>query len=106
MACRRAECTAQKVGIAIALAKRARAYLSDEPKSGLDPQAANEFCRLLRKARDDGAAILMTTHDFFHAKQTGTRMGIMKRGELMTTLKSEDISHTDLEELYLRHMKD
>ena len=33
----------QKVGIAIAVAKQARALLLDEPTSGLDPQASNEF---------------------------------------------------------------
>jgi ABC-2 type transport system ATP-binding protein len=96
----------QKVGIAIALAKKAKALLLDEPTSGLDPQAANEFSQLLRKSRDEGVAILMTTHDLFHAKQTGTRVGIMKSGHLIDELNSEDISHTDLEELYLCHMRD
>jgi ABC-type multidrug transport system ATPase subunit len=35
----------QKVGIAIALAKKAEALLLDEPTSGLDPKASNEFRR-------------------------------------------------------------
>ena len=95
----------QKVGIAIALAKEARALLLDEPTSGLDPSAASEFSQLLIRARENGVAVLTTTHDLFHAKGTGTRIGIMKRGVLVDTLKSEDISHTDLESLYLRHMK-
>ena len=38
----------QKVGIAIALAKNAKALLLDEPTSGLDPKAANEFSRAPR----------------------------------------------------------
>lgn len=50
-------------------------------------------------------AILTTTHDLFHAKQTGTRIGIMKRGRLVDEFKSEDVSHADLEALYLKHMK-
>jgi len=95
----------QKVGVAIALAKRARALLLDEPTSGLDPKAANEFSHLLRRARDQGAAILTTTHDLFHAKQTGTRIGIMKEGRLLEDLKSDALSHTDLEALYLTHMR-
>lgn len=95
----------QKVGIAIAIAKNARALLLDEPTSGLDPSAANEFSQLLTRARDNGVAVLTTTHDLFHAKQTGTRIGIMKRGTLVTELNSADISHTDLEELYLQHMR-
>jgi len=96
----------QKVGIAIAVAKNARALLLDEPTSGLDPKAANEFSQLLRAERARGVAILTTTHDLFHAKQTGTRIGIMKRGRLVANLRSEDISHTDLETLYLQHMQE
>jgi ABC-2 type transport system ATP-binding protein len=95
----------QKVGIAIAVAKNARALLLDEPTSGLDPSAANEFSLLLGQARDRGVAILTTTHDLFHAKQTGTRIGIMKRGRLVAEMRSADVSHTDLEALYLQHMR-
>lgn len=95
----------QKVGIAIALAKNARALLLDEPTSGLDPKAAAEFAQLLRDARDRGVAVLTTTHDLFHAKQTGTRIGIMRQGRLVAELRSVDLSHADLEALYLEHMK-
>lgn len=95
----------QKIGIAIALAKDAKALLLDEPTSGLDPSAANEFSALLTRARERGVAILTTTHDLFHAKQTGTRVGIMKRGNLVQELNSADVSHTDLEALYLQHMR-
>jgi len=95
----------QKVGIAIALAKNAKASLLDEPTSGLDPKAAAEFSQLLRDARDQGVAVLTTTHDLFHAKQTGTRIGIMRQGQLVAQLNSADLSHADLEALYLEHMK-
>ncbi len=94
----------QKVGIAIALAKQARALLLDEPTSGLDPHAANEFSQLLERARASGVAILTTTHDLFHAKRSGTRVGIMKRGRLVAELATADLSHADLESLYLEHM--
>ncbi len=94
----------QKVGIAIASAKHAKAFLLDEPTSGLDPKAANEFSQLLRTARDKGVAVLTTTHDLFHAKQTGSRIGIMRRGRLVENLLAADISHLDLESLYLKHM--
>src|ERR1051326_2178536 len=66
----------QKVGIAVAIAKEAKALLLDEPTSGLDPKAANEFSELLKKMRDAGAAILVATHDLFRAKESGTRVGI------------------------------
>jgi ABC-2 type transport system ATP-binding protein len=96
----------QKVGIAIALAKDAGALLLDEPTSGLDPKASNEFSALLDVMRRKGVAVLMATHDLFRAKESGTRIGIMKHGRLVETISAVDIGHADLEQLYLQHMKD
>jgi ABC-2 type transport system ATP-binding protein len=96
----------QKVGIAIALAKKAEALLLDEPTSGLDPKASNEFSELLRKMSNSGVAVLMATHDLFRAKESGTRVGIMKHGSLVATLPTSEIGHTDLERIYLEHMHD
>ena len=72
----------QKVGIAIALAKDAKALLLDEPTSGLDPKASNEFGQLLQSLREKGVATLMATHDLFRAKEVATHIGIMKDGQL------------------------
>ncbi len=95
----------QKVGIAIALAKQAKALLLDEPTSGLDPSASHEFSQLLAKLRRQGVAILMATHDLFRAKEDATRVGIMRRGCLVRELSAEEVSSTDLERLYLETMR-
>ncbi len=94
----------QKVGVAIALAKQAKALLLDEPTSGLDPKASNEFSELLAQLKAGGAAILMATHDLFRAKETGTRIGIMKSGRLVQELSTDEVSHADVERIYLEHM--
>jgi ABC-2 type transport system ATP-binding protein len=94
----------QKVGVAIALAKKAKALLLDEPTSGLDPKASNEFSALLKQLQSGGAAILMATHDLFRAKETGTRIGIMREGVLMQELSTDEVSHADVERIYLEHM--
>ncbi len=96
----------QKVGLAIALAKNAKALLLDEPLSGLDPGAANEFCQLLRRLANDGTAVLMATHDLFRAKQIADRIGIMKSGILVEQLAPESLDQAALEQLYLQHMHD
>jgi ABC-2 type transport system ATP-binding protein len=96
----------QKVGIAMAMAKGASALLLDEPTSGLDPKAIAEFSRLIERMRDDGVAILMATHDIFRSKEVGTRVGIMKHGEMVALLDCDQFSHTDLERIYLEHMHD
>ncbi len=94
----------QKVGIAIALAKDAKALLLDEPTSGLDPKASNEFGELLQKLRDKGVATLMATHDLFRAKEVATHIGIMKDGQLKQQFTADDISLSKLERAYLDTM--
>jgi ABC-2 type transport system ATP-binding protein len=96
----------QKVGVAITLAKGATALLLDEPTSGLDPKAANDFSLLLTDLSARGVAILMATHDLFRAKESGTRVGIMKHGRLVQILDTKQLGHSDLEQIYLRHMHD
>lgn len=92
----------QKVGIAIALAKKAKALLLDEPTSGLDPKAANEFSEILKELSKNGTAILMATHDIFRAKEVAHRIGIMKEGNLVSVIDAKSISANELEKLYLQ----
>ncbi len=96
----------QKVGIAMAIARDASLLLLDEPTSGLDPKASNEFSELVASLRDEGVAVLMATHDLFRSREIASRIGIMKRGELVDQFKASDVSHNDLERIYLQHMHD
>lgn len=96
----------QKVGIAISLAKQAKALLLDEPTSGLDPSASHEFSRILQQLRERGVAILMATHDLFRAREDATRVGIMRHGRLVRELTASEIPHADLEKLYLETMRE
>ena len=96
----------QKVGIAIALTKEAKALLLDEPTSGLDPKASNEFSDLLKALSADGIAVLMATHDLFRAQDTGSHIGIMKRGQLLERFNAREISLQQLEKRYLELMND
>jgi len=94
----------QKLGIAIAILKDPPAILMDEPTSGLDPTSALEFLDQLRRLRDQGKAILMTTHDIFRAKLIADRVGIMKQGRLVAIREKQDFKHADLEEIYMTEM--
>lgn len=94
----------QKCGIAIAILKDAPAIILDEPTSGLDPQAGFEFNRLLASLREEGKAILMSTHDIFRAKEIADVVGIMNRGRLVMQRTREEIAHEDLEKLYVQYM--
>ena len=92
----------QKVGIAIALAKKAKALLLDEPTSGLDPKAANEFSKILTELAAQETSILMATHDIFRAKEVAHRIGILNAGNLVSQVDTSSLSAQELEELYLQ----
>ena len=95
----------QKVGIAIAYAKNAKIYLLDEPASGLDPLSSNELSTLLKKMSQNGATILMASHDIFRVRETCHKIGILKNGSLVREMLSKDVSSTELEGIYLDYMK-
>lgn len=91
----------QKVGIAIALAKNAEVILMDEPTSGLDPKATAEFTTICKHLANEGKTIFMATHDIFNAVNVGSRIGIMKQGELVHTIPTNEITANQLQKLYL-----
>ncbi len=95
----------QKVGIAIAYAKKAKVYLLDEPASGLDPVASNELAGLLRKLVEEGATILMASHDIFRVREVCHRIGILRQGALVHEMRSEAVTANELEQLYLNYMQ-
>ena len=95
----------QKVVIALALVRQIRGLLLDEPTSGLDPQAAYEFGKTLRRLGDEGVAILMASHDLHNTRESATRIGIMRKGELVQTFLATDVSHTELVNKALEYMK-
>lgn len=92
----------QKVGIAVALAKNASYILMDEPTSGLDPKASVEFAKTCKELSASGVAIFMATHDIFNAVNIGSRIGIMKEGNLIHTADTTEITAQELQDLYIK----
>ncbi len=93
----------QKVGIAIALAKKASLLILDEPTSGLDPEASYLFSQQLQQLAQQGVAIFMVTHDLFRVRELGARVGILHRGVLQKELDAQELDASALEALYLSH---
>jgi ABC-2 type transport system ATP-binding protein len=96
----------QKLGIAIALVKNASNVLLDEPTSGLDPKSGREFIDILRKMRDDGKSVFISTHDIFRAKLIADRIGFMRKGRLVMLKTNAEIAGEDLTELYIQYMEE
>jgi len=69
----------QKVAIARALLHDPRTVLLDEPTAGLDPAMARSVRDLVLKLRDEGRAILISTHNLDEAERVADRVAVLKQ---------------------------
>lgn len=95
----------QKVGIAIAFAKKAKVLLLDEPASGLDPLASTELSSTLKSLAEKGTAVLMASHDIFRIRETCDRIGILKNGSLIDQMDTSKVTTNELEKIYIDYMR-
>ena len=93
----------QKVAIALAVARQVPVLLLDEPTTGLDPQATNEFNTLLQTLRARGSAIFMVTHDLLGAAEVADRIGFLDHGHISHEVVAEGAERFDVRDLYRRY---
>ncbi len=75
---------AQRVSIARALAQRPLALLADEPVASLDPEAAEEIMRLLRRvSSEEGLAVLCVLHQPELARRYADRILGLRQGRMV-----------------------
>ena len=72
----------QKLGIVLAFMHRPELLILDEPAAGLDPLHRQEFYRLLRESRDDGATVFLSSHVLSEVEQVCDRVAIVRAGRL------------------------
>ena len=53
----------------------------DEPTTGIDPQAKHQMWEVIKKIRDSGRAIILTSHSIDECEALCTKIGIMVSGE-------------------------
>ena len=93
---------AQRVAIARGLAQRPRVLLADEPVASLDPEAAEEIMRLLRRlAREDNLAILCVLHQIELAYIYADRVVGIRDGRRAFDLPRAQLSREQMRGLYL-----
>jgi len=93
---------AQRVAIARALAQRPRAVLADEPVASLDPEAAEEIMRLLKRlAKNDNLAVLCVLHQIDLAYGHADRVVGIRDGRVAFDLPKEDVARERVHDLYL-----
>src|SRR5438094_4969681 len=83
----------QKLAIAIAFMHRPQLLILDEPTSGLDPLNQQEFYRLLRGVREDGATVFLSSHVLSEVEHVCDRVGIIRAGRLVQTAGLRELHH-------------
>lgn len=98
----------QKLAVACALVHGANVLLLDEPLIGIDPRGAHEFKQELTRARDNGGAILISTHLLDTAERFCDRVVILARGHIVAEgtmeelRKRADMEGATLEAIFLK----
>jgi ABC-2 type transport system ATP-binding protein len=70
----------QRLFLALALVNRPRLVFLDELTQGLDPAARRDTWALVEQARDQGATIVLVTHDMDEAERLCDRVAVMNDG--------------------------
>jgi ABC-2 type transport system ATP-binding protein len=73
----------QRLGIARTLLPNPSIVLLDEPSAGLDPAGRVQFRQLLCSLRDQGKALIVSSHNLLDMAEYCTHIGIMSKGRLV-----------------------
>jgi len=81
----------RKLVLARALINKPKAIFLDEPTTGLDPDARQEFWKLVQLLKAEGTAILLTTHYMEEAERLCDRVVLMQGGKAIETSTPKEL---------------
>jgi ABC-2 type transport system ATP-binding protein len=73
----------RRLNLACGILHQPKLLILDEPTVGVDPQSRSAIFELVERLRDQGAAILYTTHYMEEAERLCARIGIIDTGKLI-----------------------
>ncbi|WP_254459301.1 ABC transporter ATP-binding protein [Xanthomonas sacchari] len=73
----------RRVLIAKALAHEPAILFLDEPTAGVDVELRHDMWQMVRRLREQGTTIILTTHYIEEAEDMADRVGVVNRGELV-----------------------
>ena len=73
----------RRVMIGKALSHAPRVLFLDEPTAGVDVELRKDMWNVVRKLKEDGVTIILTTHYIDEAEEMADRIGVINKGELM-----------------------
>ncbi len=89
----------QRVEILKALYRKADILILDEPTGVLTPPEADHLFRILRNLRAQGKTIVLITHKLREIMEITDEVSVMRRGEMVATVRTAQTSPTELAEL-------
>ncbi len=73
----------RRVMIAKALSHEPRILFLDEPTAGVDVALRRDMWDMVRRLRETGVTIILTTHYIEEAEEMADRVGVMRKGEVI-----------------------
>ncbi|PBC22053.1 MULTISPECIES: ABC transporter ATP-binding protein [unclassified Mesorhizobium] len=73
----------RRLMIAKALSHEPRILFLDEPTAGVDVELRQDMWEMVRRLREDGVTIILTTHYIEEAEAMADRVGVINRGEII-----------------------
>lgn len=73
----------RRLDVGLGIIGRPELLFLDEPTTSFDPEARRAFWILIRKLRDEGTTILLTTHYLDEAEALADRVAVMNAGEII-----------------------
>ena len=73
----------RRVLIAKALAHQPQILFLDEPTAGVDVELRRDMWQMIRRLRDSGVTIILTTHYIEEAEDMADRIGVIRAGKLI-----------------------
>jgi ABC-2 type transport system ATP-binding protein len=73
----------RRLMIAKALSHEPEILFLDEPTAGVDVELRRDMWEMVRKLRDQGVTIILTTHYIEEAEEMADRVGVIRKGELI-----------------------
>jgi ABC-2 type transport system ATP-binding protein len=81
----------QKIGLLQAFMHKPQILVLDEPTSGLDPLMQEQFYALVKEAKERGAAVFLSSHNFAEAERVCDRVAIIRSGKLVADQSVADM---------------
>lgn len=96
----------QKVGLISALSVESDLYLFDEPTSGLDPLMESHFQEEVRKLKDEGKAILLSSHILSEVERLADSIIIIRKGKIVESGSLNEMRHLTRSVVHLESEED